>query len=104
MNRVDEGEAIKTYLEREGVSQAKLAEMAKVSQPTVSRAVNRQAIRPSPARTRLFTYMQKQGLVDGPDPVLRAVNEVWDGSTAHAAALAKLVRVSGELWPQLGKE
>ena len=101
---MDEGEAIRTYLRQEGMSQAKLANMAKVSQATVSRAVNRQALRPSPARTRLFTFMQEQDLIAGPDPVLRAVTEVWDGSNAHAAALAKLVRVSGELWPKLARE
>jgi hypothetical protein len=38
------------------------------------------------------------------DAVLDAVRETWDGSEEHAAALAKLVLASRELWPTLGKE
>jgi hypothetical protein len=102
MNRMNLGEAISSYLEREGVSQEKLAKMAKVSQATVSRALHRQALRPGRARTRLFTFMQKQGLMDQPESAIRAVSEVWDGSNAHSAALAKLVQASRDLWPKLG--
>jgi transcriptional regulator with XRE-family HTH domain len=101
MNEVDDGEAVRTFLAREALSQKELAKKAKVSQATVSRALNRQALRPGPARTRLFTFMQQQGVSAGPDSALRALSEIWDGSAEHAAALAKLVRASGELWPNL---
>lgn len=105
MNDMNGQEEIRAFLEREGVSQAKLAKMANVSQPTVSRALSLEALRPSPARSRLFTFIQERAIIAPmPDPALRAVKEVWDGSTEHAMALAKLVRASRELWPKLAKE
>jgi ribosome-binding protein aMBF1 (putative translation factor) len=104
MHQVEVGELVRVFLEREGMSQAELAQRVGVSQATVSRAMNQQALRPSPARARLSTFMQEQKVEPGPDTAFRAVKEVWDGSSAHAAALARLVRASGELWPRLGRE
>jgi arginine repressor len=101
---VELGEAVRIILEREGMTQAELAERVGVSQATVSRAMNQQALRPSQARARLFSFMQEQKVGPDPDPAFRAIREVWDGSTAHAAALARLVRASRELWPRLGRE
>lgn len=53
------------------------------------------------AHARLVIFMHQQGYPAAPDDALSAINQVWDGSEAHAAALAKLVFASGELWPKL---
>jgi hypothetical protein len=104
VNGVDRSDQVRAFLAKEGISQQALAIMAKVSQSTVSRAVNRQALRPSPARIRLFTFMQEQGATPVPDPALRALTDIWDGSDEHATALAQLIRASEELWPNLARE
>lgn len=47
-------------------------------------------------------FIQKE--VEGtalPQEVLDALRRIWDGSHEHAAALATLIRASGELWPDL---
>jgi transcriptional regulator with XRE-family HTH domain len=98
-------DAITDLLKREGISQKMLAERAQVSQATVSRALKREPLRRRTAYARLCRYMR----YDAPstqvseDPVRDAVRDTWDGSKEHAAALAKLVLASRELWPTLGK-
>jgi hypothetical protein len=36
-----------------------------------------------------------------PEAAIGAATEIWDGSDAHAEALAKLIRASAALWPDL---
>jgi transcriptional regulator with XRE-family HTH domain len=97
--------AVKRFLAKEGITQEQLAARAEVSQSTVSRAMSRSWIRAGPARARLVSFMQAQGaFASPPTTVLEAVTEIWDGSQAHAAALATLVLASRELWPNLRKE
>jgi transcriptional regulator with XRE-family HTH domain len=93
--------AINALLTQERISQATLASRAGVSQPTVSRAARGLALGPGPAKTRLLAYLRDQGVTVGDGAILSAVNEIWDGSEAHAAALAHLVRASRALWPDL---
>ncbi len=97
---------IAVLLEREGITQSELASRASVSQSTVSRAAKGVRVRRGAAHIRLCRYMQQYASTHHapPDPVLDAIRETWDGSEAHAAALAKLIRASGCLWPTLGKE
>lgn len=99
-------DSIADLLDREGISQKALAKRAGVNQATVSRAMRRRPLRRTAAYTRLCACMQQPRSATGAsaDAVLDAVRETWDGSEEHAAALAKLVLASRELWPTLGKE
>jgi transcriptional regulator with XRE-family HTH domain len=97
--------AIADLLEREGISQKVLAERAGIHQATVSRALKRQPRRRTAAYARLCKYMQEDATatISSSDPVMDALRDTWDGSDEHAAALAKLIVASRELWPTLGK-
>lgn len=95
---------IADFLAREGISQRVLAERAGVHQSTVSRALNREPRRRTTAYARLCSYMQLHATSRPADSLGDAVRETWDGSEEHAAALAKLILASRELWPTLGKE
>jgi hypothetical protein len=101
---MDLGALISDYIAKTGLSQAELARRAGVSQSAVSRAITRHPARMGASRRRLVVYMQQEAPPTEPNAVLDAVRETWDGSDAHAAALAKLVLASRELWPNLGKD
>lgn len=97
------GALISAYRTREGITQKELGERAGVSQATVSRAERAEPIRNGQARSRLFTFMQGvQPPAGDLEPALTAMQETWDGSEAHAEALATLIRASRELWPGQG--
>jgi len=103
---MDLSDVIADLLEREGISQSILAARAGVNQATVSRVLRRQPARRTAAYARLCSYMQQYaaGTTASVNPALGAVRETWDGSEEHAAALARLILASRELWPGLGKE
>lgn len=103
MQYVDVRSTIQATLAREGISQASLAKRAGVSQSTVSRAMRRIPAKQSSAHRQLVSYMQNRGPLE-PPPALDALRQIWDGSEAHAAALARLILASGELWPLLGED
>jgi transcriptional regulator with XRE-family HTH domain len=94
---------VRRYLETERISQEELAKRAKVSQATVSRALAVKPRRHGPARAQLFEFIHKQAGAPAraPASVAAAVEEVWDGSEAHEAALAFLIVASAELWPKM---
>lgn len=106
MHHMDDlGSAIRSFLRHEGVDQATLASRAKISQSTVSRAIHRQPQRNSKAYARLVRFMQQNAILDAkPDPALDALQDIWDGSAEHAAALASLIHASRELWPNLRED
>lgn len=83
------------------MSQTTLASRAGVSQPTVSRAARGEPMRPGRARDRLLAYLQEQGTISGFDVAAAVLREIWDGSDAHAEALAQLLRASQALWPSM---
>jgi hypothetical protein len=95
--------AIRAYMARESVSQSEVAKRAAVSQSTVSRALKRQPIYSGRARAKLFIFMHKQPKATTA-PVQTALGLVWDGTDAHAEALADLITASGRLWPGLREE
>lgn len=83
-------------MSRHGLNEARLADLAGVSQATVSRALRHRPKRAGRARVRLFTYiheeLQREGLAHADkSEVLRAFERVWGASEAHAAAIAKVV-------------
>jgi transcriptional regulator with XRE-family HTH domain len=105
MSQMELREAIADLLQREGISQKVLADRAEVHQATVSRALTREPQRRTAAYARLCEYML-QHAARGPssaDQVLHAIEQTWDGSPEHEAALAKLVLASRELGPILGR-
>ena len=99
-------DTIAELLEREGISQKELATRAGVHQATLSRALRRLPSRHTGAYARLCSYMQQHATSGAASagPVLDAVRVTWDGSQEHAAALAKLILASRDLWPTLGKK
>ena len=95
---MDVSTELRTLLTRGGMSQAKLARRAGVSQPTVSRAMRRAPRRNSQSYTRLCSYIHKElGEVGLPGPACDALAEIWDGSLGHAEALAALIRAAGDV-------
>jgi transcriptional regulator with XRE-family HTH domain len=93
--------AVTSVLREQGLSQRQLAERAGVSQATVSRAKSQLPLRPGYARGRLIAYLRRQGQLPSLEAIFTAVDEIWDGSEAHADALAQLLLASRELWPKL---
>lgn len=91
------------FMRARGLTQAELAQAAEVSQATVSRALHEPTVRTGRARARLFNYIH-QNRPKVPDVAMTAIVATWDGTDAHAQALAELILVSGRLWPKLGKE
>lgn len=90
---------------REGINQNEVARRARVSQSTVSRLLRQQPVRSGAARARLVTFMQERPEAGELTAVQTALTLVWDGSDAHADALAGLIAASRELWPGLsGRE
>jgi transcriptional regulator with XRE-family HTH domain len=106
MAQMELQDAIGDLLRREGISQETLAARAGVSQATVSRALRREPSRRTAAYARLSLYMHQDAARAGRSPtlVLDAVRDTWDGSDQHAAALAKLILASRDLWPKPQKE
>src|SRR5687768_6764101 len=100
MDRMDLRVAIADLLEREGISQKVLAERAGIHQATVSRALKRQPQRRTAAYARLCKCMQEDATatIGTSNPVMDALRDTWDGSDEHAAALAKLIVATRELW------
>jgi hypothetical protein len=96
---------IEALLRREGISQTVLAQRALVSQPTISRARRRIPLRRSKQYEKLCIYIRKElEALALPGTARNALAEIWDGSPAHAEALAGLIRASNELWRPGGEE
>lgn len=93
---------------RPNLRQEDVAKNAGVSQATVSRALKTGLKRRTMARDRLFRYIQKELGThtfndQGRQKVVDAFGEIWDGSDAHASAIAKIITASKGLRPSRGK-
>jgi arginine repressor len=90
-------------MEREGLTQSALAKAAKVSQSTVSRALEQLPVKHSRARQKLFVYAGLLGEVDegstveGTKLVSRAFEQLWDGTDRQARAVAKIIQTLREI-------
>lgn len=91
------------FMRAHGLTQAELAREARVSQATVSRALQQPSVRMGRARRQLFNYIHKRQPAV-PPVAASAILTTWDGTDAHARALAELILVSARLWPNLGEE
>jgi len=95
---------LRELMARESLTQAALAKLAKVSQASVSRALRSEAIRHGRAWRGLFSYIRQEGspgddTPTGRDQVLAAFTQIWDGTEAHAAAVAKIIEATEGLGP-----
>lgn len=104
MQNWDQGRSVREFLVQEGISQNTLAERANVSQSTVSRAMKSGTARHSAARIRLFSFIHEyadsaEETALGVQRVARAFERIWDGSEAHAAAVARIIDASRGLRP-----
>jgi hypothetical protein len=100
----DLSSAVISLLRQEGISQRELADRVGVSQATVSRAARGHPLRPGAARGRLLVYLREHRGLSAAEPIFAAVGEIWDGSDAHAVALAQLLLASRGLWPNRNRE
>lgn len=97
---------LREFMVKHGLSQEQLARKAHVSQSTVSRILRREAFeRHSKARHRLFTYARINESVliqpteDGIKRVVKTFKQIWDGSDAHAVAVANVIGALAGLRP-----
>jgi len=103
----DLAEALRVHMLEHDLSQQQLAMRSGVSQATVSRALRAIPERRGRARHRLFTYARiNDSVVDpsqrkGAKRVEQAFRRIWDGSEAHAEAVAKIIHALEGLRPSL---
>jgi transcriptional regulator with XRE-family HTH domain len=89
--------------QRHGLSQVDIALGSSVSQSQVSRILAGKASRRSRAFDRVCSYVFRHASMVSREDVracpelLDAITEVWDGSQAHAVALAAVIRSLGAL-------
>jgi transcriptional regulator with XRE-family HTH domain len=89
-----------------GLSQSELAKAAGVSQSTVSRALHKTPGKHSDASRRLCVYAGIEvgdatgSTVVGTKLVLKTFENIWDGTDAHAAAIARIIEASRGLKPE----
>lgn len=94
---------LRAFMDRNGLSQAQLAEKAGVSQPTVSRALSGKGERRGAARSRLFSYV---GISEYPpsgakaearERVAEAFERVWEHSKALADSIVRITDALADL-------
>jgi transcriptional regulator with XRE-family HTH domain len=92
---------LRSYIEQQHITQAELARRAGVSQATVSRALGRANKKQSNAKARLFAYagLVNEDSTDSTDVgiklVMKAFEQIWDGSDGDARAVAKMIEALG---------
>lgn len=69
----------------------------------ISRVCSTDRQRTSQSYKRLCDFMQQRDLLSGPGAAYDALDDAWDGTEEHEAALAGLIVASKELRSGLGK-
>jgi len=98
-----EPQKLRAFMRARGLTQAALAKQARVSQSTVSRALSKSPLKHSDAHRRLCLYAGLENAIDkdstakGINLVHSAFEKIWDGSDAHAVAVAKIIEALGTL-------
>jgi DNA-binding XRE family transcriptional regulator len=97
---------INTFIEDTGLSQAELAKKAGVSQPTISRCIRNRRERFSSQCRKLVAYIRahkrtssRPNYTPGVNRVTNAFARIWDGSDAHARAIANVIDAMVDLRP-----
>jgi len=81
-----------------GITQKQLAKSVGASQPQVSRILNGRTLRPSRLFDEICVYAENIAKKSPADAILSnhelisALQETWDGTAAHASALAAVIR------------
>jgi transcriptional regulator with XRE-family HTH domain len=99
---------LRAIKERDRLSQAQIARLAEVSQPTVQRALagRDDGPRRGRARERLWAFVNKNVSPPTPDvarastAVVEAFQRVWDGTEEHAQAIARVVDALAGMVPR----
>lgn len=97
---------LRDFMKTKGLSQSALAKAAGVNQSTVSRALRQAPARHSEAMLRLCRYagisdlQSESSTARGAKLVLTSFEKVWDGSDAHATAIARIIDASKGLIPE----
>lgn len=83
------------------LTQVTLALEAGVSQATVCRALRGDIGRHSSARAKLFKYagIDQPKVLSAEKAILDAFRDVWDGSSEHAWAIARIIEALAALRP-----
>ena len=102
MHRDDDASQVRDLLATKGWTQKELAEKARVSQPTISRALKRNPLRATQPHRRLMQFIHEHSLPSA--TAVSAVSHVWDGTPEHDSALAALITASSALWPKMGAD
>jgi hypothetical protein len=95
---------LKTALELDEITQTAAANGAGISQSAVSRILRKCPARDGSAFSKLCNYAlfeKSHKRVKRPDPssskeLMAALSEVWNGTDAHADALAAIIRAAGQ--------
>ncbi len=101
---------LREFMVRRGLSQARLARLARVSQATVSRTLHGVREQHGQARHKLLTYAEIQETIQdrsaghGVKQVTRAFSRIWDGSDAHATAIVNVIDALAGLKPGQSRE
>jgi transcriptional regulator with XRE-family HTH domain len=100
----DEAAQIRAYMTKNALDQGTLASEAGVSQATVSRVLAGLPARRGRAFLRLMAHVGRQGegtepSVAGKKRVARAFERIWDGTDAHATAVARIIEDLAGLTP-----
>ena len=92
-------------MDRQQLSQAELARLARVSQSTVSRALSGRSLRRGAARRRLFSYTGIDAWTDtaittpSRDRVVAGFQRIEQNSKLHADAIAVIIDALAGLEP-----
>jgi transcriptional regulator with XRE-family HTH domain len=101
---------LREFMVRRGLSQTRLAKLARVSQSTVSRVLRGVRDRHGQARHRLLTYarieetIQDSSAEHGVKRVTSAFSRIWDGSDEHATAIVNVIDALAGLKPAHDRE
>jgi transcriptional regulator with XRE-family HTH domain len=91
------------FMEKKGLKQKSLAAEAKVSQSTVSRALQGKPLRRGGAKSRLFKYAEivdpKTVLskAEASQRLIAAFDQVWARSDVHADAIVRIIDALAEI-------
>lgn len=88
-----------------GITQGEIADAVQASQSQVSRILNGESSKASRVAEEVFLFVEKYGVgvtaeaVQKNEELVAALSEIWNGSAAHAKALATVIRSLAALGP-----
>lgn len=96
---------VRAYLENKDLSESELADLAGVSQSTVSRAISGTISRRGRAFRVLFKFIQKNSTqATAKRRIAAAFDRVWNGTQGHAESIARVVESLEDFCPAKEEE